>query len=608
VNKPSETGRQRQSKSSHAPAVPPVRVLLHDPSAGGWLEFGDLREVIRVHRTDRVADGLRRMAEAVERRGLFAAGFVSYEAGPGLDAALRARRTPHFPLLWFGLFGRATPAEPPPPPPPADEVRANWRASVGETRYQEAIDRVRAYIRAGDTYQVNFTYRLRARGAGDPWAWFLRLTAAQPRTYGAFIDTGDWAVCSASPELFFRLDGRRIESHPMKGTAARGLTAEADAAQALALAASEKDRAENVMIVDMVRNDIGRIATPGSVHVPVLFRIEKYPTVWQMTSVVRGETDASLPDIFRALFPAASITGAPKVRTMEIVAGLERGPRGLYTGAIGYLAPGRRAQFNVAIRTLVFDRLRDRAEYGLGGGIVWDSDPASERRECATKARVLTGPPPPRFELLETLRWSPRRGYRLACPHLARLRASAARFDVPLQPAAARAALDACAAALAPGPHRVRLLVDAAGACRTEACALAPRARGPRRPVRVALAAAPVNAGDVFLYHKTTHRRAYEEAAAGRPGFDDVILANRDGEVTESTVANVLVRIGGAWWTPPVACGLLAGTLRARLLERGCVKERRLSVSDLLAAEAVCLCNSVRGVYAACLVAPGAIS
>ncbi len=271
--------------------------------------------------------------------------------------------------------------------------------------------------------------------------------AAQDPPYGAFLDTGEWVICSASPELFFRLDGARIECRPMKGTAARGRTQAEDLAQARALQASEKERAENVMIVDMVRHDLGRVAQTGSVKVDRLFEVERYPTIWQMTSTVEAQTEAGLGDIFRALFPPASITGAPKVRTMQIIAELERLPRRLYTGTIGFLAPGRRAQFNVAIRTLLVNRPTGCAEYGVGSGITWDSDPEAEWQECRTKARILA-PPVPAFSLLETMRWTPEEGYYLLERHLERLQDSALYFGFRFDLTALRLELERLAAGL----------------------------------------------------------------------------------------------------------------------------------------------------------------
>jgi para-aminobenzoate synthetase / 4-amino-4-deoxychorismate lyase len=570
----------------------PARVILRDAVDGCWLGFTDLCQVVRADTLSDVVAGLDRVQEAVTRGGLYAAGFVSYEAAPAFDRALAVSEGGEFPLLWFGLYAGVEQLQLPSLAAGADGGEMDWEASVGQAEFHRNVERIKALIRRGDTYQVNYTYRLRTRLAGSPWNAFLRLAAAQDPPYGAFIDTGDWVVCSASPELFFRLDGTRIECRPMKGTAARGRTLAEDLALAQALRTSEKERAENVMIVDMARNDLGRVAQTGSVKVERLFEVEKYPTVWQMTSTVEARTKAGLGTIFRALFPPASITGAPKVRTTQIIAELEQAPRRLYTGTIGFAAPGRRAQFNVAIRTLVANRATGWAEYGVGGGITWDSDPEAEWQECQAKTKILSSSTP--FSLLETMRWMPAEGYFLLERHLERLQDSARYFGYGLDLAALRHELEQLAARLGQSGQKVRLLVTKNGHFSLEAEAL-PRAA--EKPPQIPLASASVNSSDRFLYHKTTHRTVYETARAGCPGFEDVLLFNERGEITESTIANVAVEIEGKLYTPPVFCGLLPGTFRAHLLEHGELSERPIAVKELLGSPHVFLLNSVRGKY-----------
>ncbi len=525
------------------------------------------------------------------REGFYAAGFVAYEAAPAFDRALAVKDDSGFPLLWFGLYAGVEEVELPGLAAGAEGGEMEWQATVGEAEFCREVARIKALIRSGDTYQVNYTYRLRTRLACDPWDAFLRLVAAQDPPYGAFVDTGDWVVCSASPELFFRLDGARIQCRPMKGTAARGRTQAEDLALAQALRASEKERAENVMIVDMVRNDLGRVAQTGSVTADRLFEVEKYPTVWQMTSTIEARTEAGLSEVFRALFPPASITGAPKVRTMQIIAGLEPLPRRLYTGTIGFLAPGRRAQFSVAIRTLLADRRTGCAEYGVGGGITWDSDPEAEWQECRAKARILSVPAPA-FSLLETMRWTPKEGYFLLERHLDRLQDSASYFGFSIDLAALRQELAQLAARLGQARQKVRLLVTKEGRFSLEAEEL-PEAAAKRQ--RVAVAHAPVDSSDPFLYHKTSNRGVYETARIACPGFEDVLLFNQGGEITESTIANVAVEIEGRLCTPPVSCGLLPGTLRAHLLQQGQLFERPIAVEELHRSPRVFLLNSVRG-------------
>ncbi len=403
------------------------QVLLRDNGAH-WLSFRNPVEVLAVHDLAGVRPALEKISETVENQGLYAAGFLAYEAAPAFDPALQVRPPGSLPLLWFGLYPAPETVPPPGQGDPASYALGEWRPSVSLAEYLHAFNCVKEHIARGETYQVNYTYRLRADFSGSAWDLFLHLARAQQANYSAFLDLGDYAICSASPELFFRQDGARLTSLPMKGTAPRGRTLAEDQALIDWLHHSEKNRAENVMIVDMIRNDLGRIAAIGSIHVPRLFDIERYPTVLQMTSTVNAETEAGFPEIMAALFPCASITGAPKVRTMQIIAALEGTPRGLYTGCIGYLAPGRQAQFNVAIRTVTIDRLSSQAEYGVGGGIVWDSEGEDEYQECKIKARVLAQAPPA-FDLLETMLWEPESGYFLLQEHLSRLAASAEYFQ-----------------------------------------------------------------------------------------------------------------------------------------------------------------------------------
>lgn len=563
----------------------PSSVLLTNP-AGGLYRFRDPVRVVTAHCLEEVLPAVAAVEAAVESEGLHAAGFVSYEAGPAFDAALAAHPADEFPLLWFGLYRDRDTI---PMPPVADLPPLAWEPAITPEAYHAAIRRVRQYIAEGDTYQVNFTFRQRAPFTGDPERLFARLAAAQQCAYAAYVDTGRFVLCSASPEMFFTQDGDILRSRPMKGTRPRGMALADDLAQRDDLLAAEKDRAENVMIVDMVRNDLGRIAEPGSVAVEELFVAEPYPTVWQLTSLVTARTQVGFARTLQALFPPASITGAPKARTTAIIRELETTPRHVYTGTIGYLSPGS-ARFNVAIRTVLLDRTTGQAEYGVGGGIVWDSDAYSEWEECMTKSRVLRTVRP-EFSLLESLLWTPSEGYALLDRHLDRLRDSAAYFGRKLDLAAVRDELARLAAGLPAEPHKARLLVNREGSITAEASPL-----GPAVPAwRVCLHPEPVDSRDPFLYHKTTHRQVYTEAAATHPECDDVILQNERGEITESCRANVVIETPEGRFTPPVSCGLLAGTQRAEALARGELTERILTPADLRSAQRVFLINSVRG-------------
>lgn len=576
-----------------------VTALLHDAASGRWLSFGEPRIGLSTQRLDEVLPLLRRAESEVER-GAYLAGFIAYEAAPAFDAALTAHPPGEFPLLWLGVFDAAQVQHLPALPRlPGAYHLGEWQATVSEAGYAEAIARIKAEIAAGRTYQVNYTYRLRAPFSGEPGALFAQLAEAQRAAYSAFVDTGRFVLCSASPELFFERTGRTVRAKPMKGTAARGRTLAEDEARARWLHHDLKNRAENVMIVDMIRNDLGRVAETGSVRVPALFETERYPTVWQMTSTVTAETRASLAQLLAALFPCASITGAPKRSTMEIIRALEATPRRAYCGAIGFVLPEGRAQFNVAIRTVLIDRATGQAEYGVGSGVVWDSVAADEWAECQVKSRVLRARLPP-FALLESLRWEPTTSYFLLDRHLRRLRDSAVYFGFALDEAAVCARLEALARTLSPVPHKVRLLVEREGGLHVEA---APLQEAGVQPVRLALAPAPVSSGDSFLFHKTTHRQVYDEARAARPEADDVILWNERGEITETCLANLAVKLDDEWWTPPVEAGLLPGVYRAELLTTGRLRERVLWLDDLPRAEALAVLNSVRLWRAAALLA-----
>ena len=571
-------------------------VVLYDLASRAWWRFARPVKIWRTSLLDEVPRLLGLVEAEARSKSLYAVGFVTYEAAPAFDPALKVRASGDLPLAWFGLYHEPVSLEfPPSPAAPGSDLR--WQATVTPAEYQTQIRRIKQHIQQGHTYQVNYSYRLQTPFRTEAWDFFTRMVQAQGCCQGVFLETEDWALCSASPELFFSLDGTELVSRPMKGTARRGLWLAPDQDQALQLRQSAKDQAENVMIVDMVRNDLGRVAEYGSVETRSLFEVERHPTVWQMTSTVRGTTRAGLPEIFRALFPAASITGAPKARTMQLIAELESTPRGLYTGAMGFFTPSGRAQFNVAIRTVVVQKQRQMAEYGVGGGIVWDSTEAGEFQECATKAGILTHQYP-EFGLLETLLWTPPDGYFLLERHLARLSESAAYFSRSVELAAIRAKLAECAARLASGPHRVRLVVPERG----EATVEGQKLPLPPENYRVRLARNPVNSLNPFLYHKTTQRRAYAEAQGGAPEVEDVLLWNEKGELTESCIANLIVEREGRWFTPPVACGLLAGTYRSVLLEQGQMEEQVIAKDDLCQGSQLWLVNSVRGIWRAVLV------
>ncbi|MFC3107892.1 aminodeoxychorismate synthase component I [Undibacterium arcticum] len=484
---------------------------------------------------------------------------------------------------------------------------ANLQASVSEAEFGAALARIHAYIEAGDTYQVNYTYRLRFDAFGTPLALYRRLRARQPVPFGALIGLPDRrAVLSLSPELFVQHQRGVLTARPMKGTAPASGDPRQDAARALELAADPKNRAENLMIVDLLRNDLGRVAQLGSVKVPALFQVQRYSSVLQMTSTVQAElrADATLADIFDALYPCGSITGAPKRRTMQIIRELEPDARGLYTGAIGWFEPplGDRSVgdfcLSVPIRTLSLQAPRAdgvrAGELGVGAGIVHDSIAADEYAECRLKAGFLTGLPND-FELFETIHATRADGCRHLEQHLQRLQASARYFGFACDDALLRQQVQQACAALPDGACRLRLALNQAGICSVQSAPLTPLAE----PVTLFLAAPATAAGDPFLRHKSSVRAAYDaawRAAEARGGFDQ-LFCNTDGELTEGGRSNVFVRLAGHWYTPPLESGVLPGVMRAQLLADPAwqASERRLTLADLRAAEQVVVCNALRG-------------
>ena len=558
--------------------------------AGRSFHFVDAVEEITATTPAQIIPALRRIAAATQS-GLHAAGFLTYEAAPACDPLFRVKAASALPLLWFGLFKTRR------------EIKAGAflhdgpfsltgaQTSLNENAYHQAVEQIREHIAAGDTYQVNFTLRQRAHFAGDDLALYHRLCRNQRAGYCAYLNLGRYRILSISPELFFHWHNGQITTKPMKGTRPRGRHTAEDRDYAAQLQTSPKERAENLMIVDLLRNDLGRIAEFGSVQTPQLFAVERYETVLQMTSTVtaRPLPQAGFVEILQALFPSGSVTGAPKIRTMEIIHALEDSPRQIYTGAIGFLSPGPEAVFNVAIRTLLLDTQTGSAELGLGSGITYDSSPAAEYKECLLKGNFVKQRRPD-FSLLETLRYENPAGYFLLDRHLARLADSADYFGFKFDESAVRAALQEATERMAAGTFKVRVQLDRNGALQVSSQLL------DEKPIsRVALSRAPVDSRDVFMFHKTTHREAYETRRALHPEVDDVLLMNEKGELTESTIANLVVRLGGKDYTPPISCGLLAGTLRAELLEQEKLLELVLRPEALQKAEAIFLINSVRG-------------
>ncbi len=544
--------------------------------------------------------------EAATNHGAYVAGYLSYEAGAPF-VELEASGSGADPVAWFGVYDHAHVLAPVEVEQGLSTLASGpaveaVRLSVSQDAYMEDIEQIRRHIQRGDVYQINYTAPVQFRTPGDPRCLYRRLRRRQRVPYGAYLNLGKTQILSCSPELFFRRDGNRVVTRPMKGTIRRGRTLDEDHALRDELGADPKNRAENLMIVDLLRNDLSVCCRPGSVEVPALYTTESYDTVTQMTSTVTGQLqqDEGLADVFRALFPCGSVTGAPKRRAMRLIRDLEREPRGVYCGAIGMAGPDT-AVFNVAIRTAVIDG--EEGTMGVGSGIVWDSDPQAEYEECTLKTQFLTpsatsrqteaGAPPPR--LIETMRFD---GVRLPLldRHVDRLARSAAYFGYPFDESRLRRRVETAVSGQDLNTVlKVRTTLDRWGRIDVETT---PLSEDGNEPWQLAIADERVDREDPLFFHKTTHRDVYDRAlaAAQDSGADEAILLNQEEEVTEGTYSNVFVREGGTLWTPPVSCGLLPGVYRDHVLDtQDHARERVLTLDDLRQAEAVFCCNAVRG-------------
>ena len=566
-------------------------VLFQSHRKGASFRFCDPCDTICVSHPEDVGPALDRIERAVHS-GLHAAGFFSYEAASGLDPVLKTHVPGDFPLMWFGLF-RHRKNIPAGTPNGRNYDLGAWRPSISRSAYDTALNRIRDLIIAGDTYQVNYSFRLRANFSGNSLSLYRDLCRAQRTDYAAYLDIGRFQILSASPELFFALKNGTLTTRPMKGTAPRGRWWKEDKARAKQLQKSEKDRAENVMIVDLLRNDLGRISKAGSVKVPALWHVEHYETLLQMTSTVtsRVRHDVRLRELVTALFPCGSVTGAPKVRTMEIIKEVEQAARGIYTGSIGYLSPGGDMAFNVAIRTACIDRKTGIAEFGVGSGITSDSSSDGEYEECLTKARLLAAQQPA-FDLFETLRYDGKNGFFLLNRHIGRIEASARYFGFAFDRSSVLSALKNAVSNLGKSPHRVRLVLSRNGCVQVETAPL--KNTSQKRALSACISPLPVASRDPLLFHKTTRREPYTSRLDMYPMCEEIILINERGEATECSIGNLVAKLDGLYVTPPISCGLLGGTFRAKLISRGKLTERVLKVNDLKRAEALYMINSVR--------------
>lgn len=571
----------------------------HGQQAALRCAFDQPEQTLVAHTPEQVKP-LLATVDTLAKQGFWCVGYVRFEAAPAFDSALAVHDSDG-PLAWFGVYAHALPW-PAENPKGDDETRVQWQSALNRPDFDAAMARMHQAIAAGDLYQVNYTAPLHGDFSGDAQTLFQRLHRAQPQGYSAFIDTGFEQVLSVSPELFFDWQDGQLLTRPMKGTAPRGNSAEQDMALAAALVASSKERAENVMIVDLLRNDVSRIAQPFSVKVPHLFTVQTLPTVLQMVSDVTAVTrpGTTLGDVFNALFPCGSVTGAPKVQAMRMIQALEPAPRGIYCGAIGVVRPGGHARFNVAIRTVTLRGTH--ATCGIGSGITSEATADAEWQEWRIKRGFLERASEA-FQLLETLRLEGGVFHHLDA-HLDRLKRAAAHFGFPFDEAVIANALTRsippeavdCNVASAPrhdvSAWRMRLLLDASGRAQAQAFALPPSPS----PVTLQLADAPFEeAHNEFTRFKTTHRAHYEAFASTNPAVFDTLLYNTQGELTECTRGNIALLLDGRWVTPPLRCGLLDGVGREMALKEGRLLEAVVRVDDLPRVQALAFVNSLRG-------------
>ena len=534
-----------------------------------------------------VADLLAQV-ESYQEQGYYVVGYVSYEAAPAFEKKLAVHKLPLLGeyLLYFTVHDRV---ETSPIPLTYEEVDlpSNWQEVTSAADYEKAISQIHHHLRQGDTYQVNYTVQLKQDLSANPFAIYNRMVVEQEAGYNAYVEHDEMAVISMSPELFFEQNDRELITRPMKGTTQRGVTDQEDLAQASWLEQDPKNRSENMMIVDLLRNDMNRISEVGSEHVERLCQVEQYSTVWQMTSTIKSQLrpDVDLVTIFRSLFPCGSITGAPKIATMEIIKNLEPQPRGVYCGTIGLLFPNGRRIFNVAIRTIQLHQ--GKAVYGVGGGITWDSTWESEYREVHQKAAVLYRKQA-RFQLITTGRIS-QKSLLFEDQHLERLTKASRYFSFPFDPEELRQKIEEeCQACDSHQDYRLRIILSKSGEMELSRQILTPLSPSFCK-AKLCLQEADLNQS--FTYFKTTHRPHLNLDK------QEIIYHNAAGELLETSIGNLVLKIAGKLYTPPTSLGILPGIYRQHLLETGQVEEKVLTVPDLNQAEAVYGCNAVRGLY-----------
>ncbi|WP_182201229.1 aminodeoxychorismate synthase component I [Paraliobacillus salinarum] len=552
------------------------------------LTFTDPLAIYQASTLDQVLPVLQKVECAIND-GHYAAGFLSYEAAPAFDSNYKVNPSnTAFPLIYFAIFNKPNQSS-------TSTVKksynlSQWNFIANYNEYKKGIQAIKRAIKQGDTYQVNYTTQMKADFSGNSYTLYQQLIENQQSSYNAYIKTENFDILSASPELFFQVNDGTITTKPMKGTSPRGRFYQEDQVLKQQLYESEKERAENLMIVDLLRNDLGKIAKLGSVKVTKQLEIESYPTVHQMTSTITADLETNkIIDWFQALFPCGSITGAPKIKTMEYIASLEQNARGVYCGAIGYFTPAHEAIFNVPIRTVVIDKTDNQAIYGVGSGVTWDSKINSEYEELKTKAKLLTEKRTS-FQLIETMLLD-QGTYPLESYHIKRLSESAAYFGFSFSEGNVRAVLEEIRHQTGKGKYKVRLLLNKNGEIKHSTEILEDIAQG----VNCCLANSPIDKADVFHYHKTTKRSIYQKHISDDPAIFSTLLWNEENEITEFTFGNVVVEINGDYFTPPITSGVLPGTYRQYLLKHNKIQERIIKKDELMDADKLWFVNGLRG-------------
>ena len=556
-----------------------------------WLYFRNPVKKLETHNLNEVKS----LLEEASKSGLYAAGFISYEASSAFDDVYKHKQNKDFPLLSMGLYKSPVILKELPDIEENNYSISELIPSIGKQNFLDKIAKIKLNIEAGNTYQVNYTYRLNGKFKGDCYQFFKHLIDNQNAKYASYISTNNWSICSASPELFFSLKSNILITKPMKGTARRGKNSKEDIYQSKQLRNSKKNQAENIMIVDMLRNDIGKIADNGTISTVKTFELERYPTLWQMTSTIKGVVRCKVPEIMKALFPCASITGAPKIKTMEIIDNIECSSRDVYTGSIGYIHPNNDALFNVAIRTAIINKKNSKIVYSVGSGIVWDSDGEEEYLETQMKANILLSKRY-KFDLIETMLWEPNKGVKLLNLHLDRINTSADFFNRSFNKEQAIKLIKSVSNNLS---LKLRLLLKPDNTLLLEEHSF--KCLPLNKTLNLKVSKNETHSSNIFLYHKTSIRDHYEKAKTGLIDYDEVILWNENKHITEGTIYNIAILKDKIWITPPLECGLLNGVMREKMIKSGKLLEKIITLEELYKAEKIILFNSVQGIRNAIL-------